>query len=327
MAWIALARAKFGKTAETRTLEAYEIAKEAARLGIARFVLSGTNHYETQLRDSFDSRLDVVEVMAELSRFHVIRRPHQIVPTEMKSAISEIMGLPHNSKPLPFGVGVSAMWDYPFEDMSPQLMLLQDHDCEPLGLTPRVLELFSAYPQHANDILLLAGRDRRIFEQDKAVIQTLRSLDKDYVDRHSLIESEIASNPKLSANIKEVVAGASLSELKEEIVQGCLALGINPTSLIERLAGDPSNYLRMLRLLKSRWVAYKMELLIHRQQHRQWSLHDLHDVIALSVAIPYCDVVVTENQWRHLAKTENLDREYNTRVVSPSSMREEFARL
>jgi hypothetical protein len=44
--------------------------------------------------------------------------------------------------------------------------------------------------------------------------------------------------------------------------------------------------------------------------------NDLNDLSFLSVAIPYCDVVVTEKQWVDLAKRKGVDRKYNTVLLS-----------
>lgn len=52
------------------------------------------------------------------------------------------------------------------------------------------------------------------------------------------------------------------------------------------------------------------------QQHRDIQPNDLNDLMALSVAIPYCDVVVTENFWAHIASQVGVDELYNTKVTS-----------
>jgi hypothetical protein len=52
------------------------------------------------------------------------------------------------------------------------------------------------------------------------------------------------------------------------------------------------------------------------QRHRDIQPNDLNDIMALSVAIPYCDVVVTENFWAHIASQVGVDDLYNTEVTS-----------
>ncbi len=43
--------------------------------------------------------------------------------------------------------------------------------------------------------------------------------------------------------------------------------------------------------------------------------NDVFDIFSLAVAIPYCDIVVTENFWSNEATRENLGDEYNTKIL------------
>ena len=52
------------------------------------------------------------------------------------------------------------------------------------------------------------------------------------------------------------------------------------------------------------------------QRHRDIQPNDLNDIMALSVAIPYCDIVVTENFWAHIASQVGVDELYDTEVSS-----------
>lgn len=52
------------------------------------------------------------------------------------------------------------------------------------------------------------------------------------------------------------------------------------------------------------------------QKHREIEENDLNDMMALSVAIPYCDTVVTENFWTHLSKQVGLNELYDTNVTT-----------
>ena len=48
-----------------------------------------------------------------------------------------------------------------------------------------------------------------------------------------------------------------------------------------------------------------------------WHGNDLNDVIALSVAVPYCDVVVTERSWSSMLAAVKVPQRYDT-LVTPS---------
>lgn len=52
------------------------------------------------------------------------------------------------------------------------------------------------------------------------------------------------------------------------------------------------------------------------QKHRNIKPNDLNDIMALSVAIPYCDTVVTEGFWENLSSQSELGELYDTNVTS-----------
>jgi hypothetical protein len=49
---------------------------------------------------------------------------------------------------------------------------------------------------------------------------------------------------------------------------------------------------------------------------RNWTINDLRDIAALSAAIPYCDVVVTDKKaWDVVVNRAHLDSEFRTHVL------------
>jgi len=48
---------------------------------------------------------------------------------------------------------------------------------------------------------------------------------------------------------------------------------------------------------------------------RDWNINDLRDVLALSTAIPYCDVVVTDRKaWDVTKNRAHLDEEFDAQI-------------
>jgi hypothetical protein len=54
----------------------------------------------------------------------------------------------------------------------------------------------------------------------------------------------------------------------------------------------------------------------HRNPETQWEPNDIFDVDALSVAVPYCDIVVTERHAHHVIHTAGLPTRLGTRVLA-----------
>lgn len=53
-----------------------------------------------------------------------------------------------------------------------------------------------------------------------------------------------------------------------------------------------------------------------RDLNRKIQHHDLNDIMSFTMGIAYCDIVVGENMFVHIAKNSKLDRLYNTTITS-----------
>lgn len=59
-------------------------------------------------------------------------------------------------------------------------------------------------------------------------------------------------------------------------------------------------------------LSYRRDQLIQRPI----DVNDINDIWALSMAIPYCDIVVTESMWVSIARQSKLDKKYDTVILS-----------
>jgi hypothetical protein len=54
----------------------------------------------------------------------------------------------------------------------------------------------------------------------------------------------------------------------------------------------------------------------HRNPQTKWTANDVFDIDALSVAVPYCDIVVTERHARHTLQVAGAPRRLRTDVLA-----------
>lgn len=52
-----------------------------------------------------------------------------------------------------------------------------------------------------------------------------------------------------------------------------------------------------------------------RNPQQPWKRNDLNDLLFLSIAVPYCDVVVTERQWARHINQLGLAQQHGTTVL------------
>jgi len=72
----------------------------------------------------------------------------------------------------------------------------------------------------------------------------------------------------------------------------------------------------LLQWFPSRYTYVTLNNARDLQKHRDAKPNDIYDMFSLAVAIPYSDIVVTENFWKTEAKRADLDEIYNTEILS-----------
>lgn len=59
-----------------------------------------------------------------------------------------------------------------------------------------------------------------------------------------------------------------------------------------------------------------MKTSYHRDPNHRWTVNDIHDIDALGLTIPYCDVVATDRAAAGHANQSGLADRFGTAVVS-----------
>jgi hypothetical protein len=66
-------------------------------------------------------------------------------------------------------------------------------------------------------------------------------------------------------------------------------------------------------------IERRLSVEVEQQWDREIEGNDVYDIAALTAAIPYCDVIVTEKLWAHLCNACGIAQRYNSRVISSIS--------
>lgn len=112
---------------------------------------------------------------------------------------------------------------------------------------------------------------------------------------------------------RDVVAGRRmLIELNEWLSEGLAARGLDLTGVFD----EPAKARRLTDSMPSSDIALTLMTARHRNPHTRWTANDIFDIDAMSVAVPYCDIVVTENHACHALKTANADQRSNTKLFA-----------
>jgi len=78
----------------------------------------------------------------------------------------------------------------------------------------------------------------------------------------------------------------------------------------------PEGLTEFLRDLPSRAGGLELMWRQHDNPETRWHPNDLNDIAYLSVALAYCDVLVTERRWAHMFNQSDLPVRFETTVLT-----------
>jgi hypothetical protein len=87
-------------------------------------------------------------------------------------------------------------------------------------------------------------------------------------------------------------------------------------SLDDLLGSSPQQAQDLVRSMPSSEVSTTLKFQDHRNRSKRWAFNDIFDIDALSLAVPYCDVVVTDIHRRSVLHTVRLDERMDTVILA-----------
>ena len=85
---------------------------------------------------------------------------------------------------------------------------------------------------------------------------------------------------------------------------------------LEEVFPDPKYARRFVDSMPSADVCVSLITAAHRNPQTRWTGNDMFDIDALSVAVPYCDIVVTERHARHALEVAGAPDRAGTAVMA-----------
>jgi hypothetical protein len=304
--WIDLLKQQKGQVTEYE--EELNAVKRLSETGEVIFPLSRYHSIETSsYRGGRESIDDMFRFMLDVSQAHCIA-PYDIVKSEeIEQEARRLLGLDFRidekviSKGLPFMH--AGRWS--------QITVDSNQDDSKLE---KQLHEFSKSEEFAEKALFNSGyrsvlSDRNHEQEAASDLEKIREENSGKFKNNShqrdvttLYYHQEHIRPKVKRNVIELL-------LSEEMVSPLVDHGISEERLeskkyaIEYTKRFPASY------------TYT-KLTVSRDLQRKIKSNDLNDIMALSVAIPCCDIIITENFWTSVANQCSLGNEYDSKIVS-----------
>ena len=312
--WIRLAKANAGTPVDPADVVLLESLKAAASRGVA-FPLSATHYEETARILDPAQRKDIARVMAPIAMGRTIRHRPDLVRHQLLVALHELVGRPAFRPPLPRVLGIGVHWA--FRGLEGFMAIVDAHD---VPLPSVDLNWHRRLNQYCEFELIAGPADAAIpgLINDGYVMprdhETARGNRLEWEERFVAKASATKSREELRV---ELLVRELTHEYGETIVTILSDYRLAFTAVVSGTqAQSRARMVQFSELVPTLAIAADMKLEIFRNPGRTWTWNMLRDIDALSIAIPYCHVVVTDRDASDMARRTRAPARYGTTVTA-----------
>lgn len=315
--WYALGEAKRGSTsAPSIAVAALERLRGLKAQGRVLLPLSSVHYMEVTENARDQQRQAVADVMEELGDYWTFAPTSLIVAEEIDIALNQQFGRPREVRTTPkVGRGFGFAFGHPGEfRISGPEDSMERHKQRVGAETTAGWE---AWANRLAERSILQG-SRQVFGQPIPGHDpyAARRVADDELARMRRIADNLKVDADARRRLSDVVAANELAvEIREQFTIAIQRANIGGRELLE--AADAKNrMIRILQAMPSRRVAMAVKESYFRSSDHNWTISDLRDIAALSLAVPYCDVVVTDRQVADALRRPRFHEEFGTAIFS-----------
>jgi hypothetical protein len=315
--WISLAKAAAGHTQGDTFKDVLGTCRSSVSSGRATFVLAAAHYSEILKVGSTRQRRDLANVMESLTRFRTLVSRVTVMKLELAAALDFVLRL---------------------TPRDPDIDLIGHGVCHALGLsnggfrirerttgedvTPQFREQYGPqeFDAYMSNALLELERSSLRGPRDEAELQKLRALG--YAPQHALQVARSRADEERAQRLRLDGGGPWRRERLSDVVTARELLiefqNMAPTAFQERGVGiadiltSSEAGVAFMRSMPSTDVSIELKTAWHRNRDKPWSENDIYDIDAMALAVPYCDVVVTEKACHHALVSAGMDTRMNT---------------
>ncbi|MBL7487178.1 hypothetical protein I6A60_08560 [Frankia sp. AgB1.9] len=319
--WVRLAKASKGEPKEPSDLQVLAAVQDAAADGVA-FPLSATHHIETSKIPKLRWRRDLARTMASISYCRTLREQKILLRHQMLHAMHVTVGRPAFRPEAPDVLGTGVRWAFVGE---PGRLVLRGPDgvvdLGTIGGMPGSLRKAN----QLTELMVLAGpsdaeagylREHYGYRPEviTEIVANRLSWETSYVD-------VLAAHPASKTELRVRLQARELLREHLDLFQNLTSeyrisltrdLGINP----DRPKLSRQRLAAFLDAIPSLRIAVDLKVELFRGAAKPWSMNAVHDIDALSMAVPYCHVVVPDREMASLLARSHTAERHGTVIIA-----------
>jgi len=314
--WISFAQASKGHPNGIPFVDTLKACKAAKSAGTAIFVLSATHYMEMNKIKDPGQRQAIADVMEELSGFASLMDRVVVMSLELDAMLDPFAKEPSRWSRIPllgkgvrhcFGRASGVRITGPNGDATEEVRVRVGAE--------KFDDLIAQAELQLERSLLRGPADDEVENLRACGYKpetTIQSGEKRAAQERELSPTLDAETRWRQGRLRDVVAARELCTEFQDILPRILA----PRHLALRdVISDPESGRKFVRAMPSTEVSIELKTAWHRNRDKNWTANDMYDIDAMALAVPYCDIVVTEKACHHALTTPRLGERMHTAVL------------
>jgi hypothetical protein len=316
--WIHLAQAHTNHKNGEAYKKVYQHLLEQREVGKIVCPLSLTNYMELSATSNYRQRTDVATVMAKLSGFRTIASTSVLRRAEIEQALHKRFGKPEVPvQPQPFGLGVF----YAANDENRMMKLhgnvsSMESFSTAVGGIEKIKELELKYSVQAEFEMLRGSHESQLQElRDKYgyAPEAAEEVARKRAAQEEELAQQMIADPSIKRKLDNIVTARYLYwELIDPLLPALAKVGMTIHDFLDIGGEGITQFVHDIPTADILVAFTKANL---KNLNRTWKKNDIHDMDALAVSIPYCDVVVTEKHAHAQMVNAGMEQKYGTKLL------------
>ena len=275
---------------------------ESSQKGINKFPFSIAHLEETLKRTKLSSRKELFKFIFDLSGFYTIRPWVQVINLEVRNAILKSLG----GKPI---------------DLSDSVFGNELGHCFGSKAEIKSVEPNKEIPEEIKDKLYSAYKDSELMAgalcTDQMIdhVEQLIQQNKDLTDKLEGLRKKEYSHP--DKNMRKNISDARffIEVIRDEFIKTVLESKLDFKRYTQHIFSSKESATAFLRSIPTAYTFHVLNDACNLNTSRPIEPNDLLDICTLAIAVPYCDVVVTEREWSNILNQKKIGELYNTKII------------
>ena len=320
--WIALAKALSGHHDGKKDIDLLDFCLRAMKEEIAIFPISLSIYVEILKIKDYQRRCDLRKAIELLSEYKVVTPRFVVATHEIEALLDHIVG--PNPEPintmnyLDWGVFRALGMDGSVGGTSADSGDVTEEVRKSSTYGPQVLDKIISEAILELNRQVIDGpspeEDSEFRKQGYSPINILKPYEREAKNEVEFVH-RLNDDPKWRrGRLRDVVSAREvLIQINSILKRGCDARGIGS---LQNLFPPVTDTRRVFDAMPSFDASVTLKTSLHKNSRHRWTSNDVHDLHALALTLPYCDIVITDRAMASQAVQTRLASRFNTIVLS-----------